>query len=118
MFGCRDVDCDRGGQYDCSSLDSLVADYDLCDRRLDRLHGGFGRRELGAGPLDRVRRCLGVGAHRHANLAATGNRLKRATLPITDRCFAATAEAFELEWLAVESLELGNLQSELETLRC
>jgi hypothetical protein len=46
MLGYHNVDCDRAGRYGLSSLDASVADNDLCDRRLDRFHGGVGRREL------------------------------------------------------------------------
>src|SRR5262249_62032863 len=52
------------------------------------------------------------------DLAAARELFERASLPITDRSFAAFVEALELEWLAIEPLECRKLQTELEALRC
>ena len=58
-----DVDCDRDGRYGRNSFNTSVADNDLSNRGLDCFHGGVGRRQLCRRQLDRVGRCLGVGAH-------------------------------------------------------
>src|SRR5262249_47199698 len=97
----------------------LIADNDFRDRRLDCLHGGVIRRELGRARhlVARLLRRLRVGPQIDPELAAAGQRSERPALPVAHHADIVLVEAPELERLAVGALEGHKLLAKPHALR-